>query len=98
MKSLEDYEASLMLRSAVERQFLINGEAMNRLLKTDAELVATITDTRKVIRFRNILVHGYDAVQDSVVWKILVDDLPVLGQEVDSLLNQRPTDAVQGAG
>jgi uncharacterized protein with HEPN domain len=65
--SLDEYGANKLLRSAVERQFLIVGEAMTRLLKTDPSLEAAITDARKIIRFRNILVHGYDVVEHKVV-------------------------------
>jgi len=58
-KTFADYEADPMLRSAVERQLMIVGEALNRLRKIEPELLASITDSRKIIAFRNILVHGY---------------------------------------
>nr|WP_238598751.1 DUF86 domain-containing protein [Saccharothrix sp. ALI-22-I] len=41
-KSFTDYESDAMLRSAVERQFEIIGEALNQLRKVDAELASAI--------------------------------------------------------
>jgi uncharacterized protein with HEPN domain len=85
-KDVDDYLEDPMLSSAIERQFEIIGEALNRLLKTEPALEARITDARRVIDFRNILIHGYDAVDEKVVWDILVRKLPVLRREVERLL------------
>jgi uncharacterized protein with HEPN domain len=77
-----------MLRSAVERQLMIVGEALNRLRKIEPEFLASITDSRKIIAFRNILVHGYDVIRNEVVWGILDSDLSTLTAEVSALLQQ----------
>ena len=87
-KTLAEYEADLLLRSAVERQLMIVGEALNRLMKIEPAVTSTITAVRQIIGFRNILVHGYDVIRDREVWKILEDDLPAPTREVDSLLKQ----------
>ena len=57
-KTLADYTGDAMVRSAVERQFEIVGEAASRLLRLDASYVDKITDVRRIIAFRNILIHG----------------------------------------
>jgi uncharacterized protein with HEPN domain len=85
-RSFEDYVEDRMLRSAVERQFEIMGEALSRLAKIDPEIVAKIQDYRKIIGFRNVLIHGYDLVQDEVVWSILMGHLPTLAETVKRLL------------
>jgi uncharacterized protein with HEPN domain len=77
-----------MLRSAVERQLMIVGEALNRLRKIEPEFLASITDSRKIIAFRNILVHGYDVIRNEVVWGIIDSDLSTLTVEVSALLQQ----------
>ncbi len=87
-KTFADYEADPMLRSAVERQLMIVGEALNRLRKIEPELLASITDSRKIIAFRNILVHGYDIIRNEVVWGMLDSDLSTLTVEVSALLQQ----------
>ena len=57
-RSFGDYLADRMLRSAVERQFEIIGEALSQLAKTDPDLAARISDVRRIIDFRNVLIHG----------------------------------------
>lgn len=58
-KSLEDYQADLLLRSAVERQLQIAGEALVQLSRAAPEIAQQLPEHRRIIAFRNILVHGY---------------------------------------
>jgi uncharacterized protein with HEPN domain len=84
-KQITDYTADPMLRSAVERQFEIVGEALNRLKRLDPETVARISDHQRIIGFRNVLAHGYDVVSDNIVWDIVQNKLPDLRREIDKL-------------
>jgi uncharacterized protein with HEPN domain len=86
-KSFAEYDGDPLLRSAVERQFEIIGEALNRLSKVDATIVTTIPDTPRIVAFRNILIHGYDVVDNHVVWDIVQRYLPALHERVESLLS-----------
>ena len=88
-KHLADYVEDPLLRSAVERQFEIIGEALKRLTKTDPAAADQITHTSRIISFRNILIHGYDLVDHEVVWDVLQTHLPVLRQQVQALLVER---------
>lgn len=85
-KRLEDYQSNAMLRAAVERQFEIIGEALARLARLDENLVARISEHRRIVAFRNILIHGYADVDDRLVWDVVQTKLPVLRREVEKLL------------
>ena len=87
-KTFADYANDPLLRSATERQFGIIGEAISRLAKIDEPTAARITDYRRIISFRNILIHDYDAVENQVVWYILRHRLPILVLEVHALLQE----------
>ena len=77
-----------MLRPAIERQFEIIGEAMSRLPKLSPETVQRISEYRGIISFRNVLSHGYDAVNTDTTWQIIQHKLPVPRREVDGMLNE----------
>ena len=83
--SLEDYAGNVLLRSAVERQFEIIGEALRRIGREDLNVLEGIRDYRKIIGFRNILAHGYDSITDAVVWEIIQVSLPLLLEDVAKL-------------
>ncbi|MFH1115292.1 MAG: HepT-like ribonuclease domain-containing protein [Pseudomonadota bacterium] len=86
-KGYSDYLADPLLRSGVERQFEIIGEALNRLSKVDPTVAARITHLKRIISFRNVLIHGYDAIDDAVVWDVIEMHLPLLRQELKTLIS-----------
>jgi uncharacterized protein with HEPN domain len=87
-KSFENYQHDALLRAGVERQLEIVGEALNQLTRIDPETAARIGEHRRIIAFRNILIHGYAEVDDRVVWNVVELKLPVLLREVQSLLDE----------
>jgi len=87
-RTFADYAREAMLRAAVERQFEIIGEALAQLAKRDANVAARIGDHRRIIAFRNILIHGYADVDDRLVWDIVETKLPTLRRDVEALLSE----------
>lgn len=86
-KKFADYERDAMLRAAVERKFEVIGEALAQLAKLDQRLASRLGDYRRIIAFRNILIHGYAEVDDRLVWDIVESRLPTLRLEIKTLLD-----------
>ena len=84
--SYEEYGSKALVRSAVERQFEIIGEALSQLAKVDPALASRVPEHRRVIAFRNVLIHGYAALDQQLVWRVIQQDLPGLHAAVDTLL------------
>ena len=62
----------------------IIGEAVNKIIKDNPEI--EISNARSIIATRNRVIHDYAAVMDDVMWKIVINDLPKLKEEVTALL------------
>ena len=92
-KTKAQYLLDALLRSAVERQFEIIGEALGRLLKADPATATRVSEYRRIITFRNVLIHGYGAIDNDIVWSVVETKLPILRTEVDALLAE-PDDVV----
>jgi uncharacterized protein with HEPN domain len=81
----EEYTVDVKTKSAIERQLGIIGEAVKRIKDIDPqELIQFHND---IIGFRNILIHNYDGIDDSIVWAIIKQDLTLLKEEVAKKLN-----------
>jgi uncharacterized protein with HEPN domain len=87
-KTLIDYQGDALLRSAIERQFEIVGEALNRAIKLDPEIATHVSDASRIIAFRNRLIHAYAAISNEVVWGIVEAYLPKLRHEIRELLQK----------
>ena len=85
-RTLQEYEADIMLRSAVERQFEIVGEALNQLAKASPDLAAQVVDLPRIVAFRNILIHAYAAIDNAIVWRVVQENVPALIATLDRLL------------
>jgi len=87
-KDFFKYRSNLMLKRAVERDLEIIGEAMNRIVKRDESFQDKITNSRAIIGLRNQVIHAYDNISDENIWSILINHLPKLKTEIDSLISQ----------
>jgi uncharacterized protein with HEPN domain len=75
-----------LLRSAVERQLEIVGEALNQLRKVDPKTAADIPDLPRAVALRNVLIHAYATVNDRLVWDVVEQHLTALHQVLGELL------------
>jgi len=86
--SLQEYQRNRLVRSSVEREFIIIGEAMAALARIAPETFDSITRARRIIDFRNQLTHEYPTVDDALVWAIIETDVPVLQAESANLIKE----------
>ncbi|MCX2475143.1 DUF86 domain-containing protein [Pedobacter sp. MC2016-05] len=81
----EVYKANKIKRRAVERELEIIGEAINKLIKINQQI--KISYSRQIVDLRNKIIHSYDNVNDIVIWKIIIKDIPVLKNEILNYLS-----------
>ncbi len=83
-RDLNKYLEDKMLRRAVEREIEIIGEAMNRILHIDPQI--EISSARRIIGMRNRVIHGYDDIDNEIVWGTIQRHLPILKREIQKLM------------
>ena len=83
-KVFEDFEKDVLRQRAVERNVEIMGEAINQMLKHDASL--SLNNSKAIISTRNRVIHGYDSVTPEFLWSLVIRHIPMLLQDVESLL------------
>ena len=82
-----EYTTNKTKRRAVEREIEIIGEATNNLLKINPNI--EITGGRFIVNLRNKVIHAYDSVDNEIIWKIVMKDLPNLLKEVNQLMAKK---------
>jgi uncharacterized protein with HEPN domain len=82
IKDFDNYLTDKKTQSAVERQLGIIGEALNKFEKLFPE--SQMSNARKIVGFRNRLIHTYDSVDPSMVWAIIKNHIGPLRDEVKS--------------
>lgn len=76
-KTLVEYQSDLLLRSAVERQIEVIGEAARRISRTRRESMHGI-QWSGIIAQRHILAHEYGEIKDDLVWRVATVHVPAL--------------------
>lgn len=94
----ETFAASVLVQSAVERQFEVIGEALKQLSKIAPDIASKIPDCGQIIAFRNILIHGYAVLDKAIVWKIIHEHLRALEEAVQRLLDAEPPPTATSQG
>ena len=87
-RTLADYVTDNLLRSGMERQLEIMGEALAQLRSGDVRTAELVPRLRDIVAFRNILAHGYAGVDDVLVWQVVANDLDELIQTLSGLLGE----------
>jgi uncharacterized protein with HEPN domain/predicted nucleotidyltransferase len=95
-RTSDQYARDDMLRSGVERQFGIVGEALSAVRRLDAAVAARLPELPAIVAFRDILIHAKAAVDDQKVWNLTQQPLNYLIAELErlrgELTNGKPTE------
>jgi uncharacterized protein with HEPN domain len=86
--TIDEFRFNSLVKSGVQMQFIIIGEALARIRATDLGVFNQITQADRIISFRNVIAHGYDVIVDDVVWEIVEDKVPVLLKEAQTLFDK----------
>lgn len=85
-RDFSDYKSNKLLRRGIERELEIIGEATNRILKLDENI--DISESRRIVDLRNWVIHGYDRVDDVIIWGVVSRDLIKLKEQIDKLIDK----------
>jgi uncharacterized protein with HEPN domain len=77
-KTFTDFRNDDLLRAAIERHFIILGEALGKLRQTDPSTAGRLPDLARAVAMRNLLVHVYAEVDEAIVWGVVTGSLPAL--------------------
>jgi uncharacterized protein with HEPN domain len=81
-----------LLRAALERKFEILGEALNRAEQSDPELAERLPELRRIIGMRNKIIHGYDAVDEEILWDAVQFNALTLIDQISAILGEAAGD------
>jgi uncharacterized protein with HEPN domain len=84
---LPDLATNDLLRSGIYWKFVVIGEALTQLERIDEPSYNAISESWRIVGFRNQIIHGYSVLNDTVTWQIIRDKLPILQRELAALLS-----------
>ena len=85
-KTFYDFQEDRALQLVVERELEIIGEALARLRRDHPNLAEQIRDVHKIVGLRNVLAHGYDILENEILWDIVENKLPILKADILKLV------------
>ncbi len=93
-KTESEFNSDLIVRSAIERQMEILGEAFKRLRRDDADTAARVPGLDRIVGMRNVLAHEYGDIDYEILWRATTTEIPTL----IPILNQLVDEARGAAG
>jgi len=88
--SLDGYKSRRAVRSSVEREFILIGEAQRRISSLNESLFHSIAKARTTVDFRHLLAHDDGAIDDEAEYGVVCSGLILLKAEGAQLLALDP--------
>lgn len=86
--SFETFKNDDKTKDAVVRNFEIIGEASNRLSSSIKGDYSSLVEWRRIVGFRNRIVHEYFGVDYEILWSIIKNQIPELQTNIEFILNE----------
>ncbi|MEN9522390.1 MAG: hypothetical protein RL065_767 [Bacteroidota bacterium] len=81
----EEFLANKVLCLAVDKEFEIIGEASNNLSE-ELRMKYESIEWRRIVAFRNFLVHEYFTVDYNIFWEIIHKDMLQLKKDLEAII------------
>ena len=85
VKDLKEFSENAVLRDAILMNIIQIGEAVNRLSDECAERISYLP-LRSIVGTRNRVVHGYEDINDEIIWNVIIKDVPALKIQLEEKL------------
>jgi len=85
-ENFQAFDDDVFLQHSIERNIEIIGEALKNVRNINPEI--SITRLNDIINTRNKLIHGYDSIDNTIIYTIVVKHIPVLKEEVIHLIEK----------
>lgn len=86
-KTLQDYSSDWMLKHALQRAIEIISEA-SRSLPEDVRATRPEIPWARVKTIGNVIRHEYHGLSDTILWGVIIDEIPRLERAISALLEQ----------
>ena len=88
--TIDTYRSNRLLQLASERLLEIAGEALNAAAQIEPDVRKHIPEFGQVVGLRNRIIHGYDLVDDQIIWDSIQSDVPQLIAALERALSSSP--------
>jgi uncharacterized protein with HEPN domain len=82
--SFQEFDEDVFLQHSIERNIEIIGEALKNVRNINPDI--EISRLNDIINTRNKLIHGYDSIDNAIIYTIVIKHIPILKEEVTRLI------------
>jgi uncharacterized protein with HEPN domain len=82
--SFHQFDEDVFLQHSIERNIEIIGEALKNVRNIKPAI--EISRLNDIVNTRNKLIHGYDSIDNAIIYTIVIKHIPILKEEVNRLI------------